>query len=650
MLGALRGAAHTGSEAASSDGAAAAGTAGELPAHLADWDGSYATAYVDGASSEEDDEGYWRGAWSEDVRSGGLDSPGPAEPSPEAQWPTPAHWPRPAAADGEPCAAEVRVLPGRGRAAIATRQLRPGDEVGLERPFAFVVRATHAGSSCAHCAASVAKGGHQKAAGCVFCSADCERAAAEGGGATYMAHVGALPAIAERCSVDLDLLRILLRLCCVDSLRAALEVQRSAAPDTRDFDPATDHAAAHAVLALCTHSDALHGSWVSAVSEASAELVRMLPEAYQLPVEELVALAARVNSNAYGISDPSGLRNLNVGFGLFPFAAMLNHSCEPNCAFGGVAGGCQTIRAIKPIAEGDELCFGYIDLYQDVARRRDELEETKHFLCECPRCVTCLRSPDSGCAILDRRISGILCPGCVDAGDEGVLRPPGLLHDTQHNNDLLANFVRGAEIKEEISHPRCDTCGATTPTAWVQQAEQKAAEAFGDVEKIFDKATTRAELEEARRGLEIFLEVYRGKLLHRHHALCFRAHCHLASCCGALEHAAPAASQLRSALRCALTVLNRNRSETAHLFLQLGEALERAGSSRVECERAFEQSRAIFAIVYGESHPATRQAAMRARPAGNHRAPKRAVTAQHRAEQLPPANEFVAWETQHKTI
>ena len=183
MLGALRGAAHTGSEAASSDGAAAAGTAGELPAHLADWDGSYATAYVDGASSEEDDEGYWRGAWSEDVRSGGLDSPGPAEPSPEAQWPTPAHWPRPAAADGEPCAAEVRVLPGRGRAAIATRQLRPGDEVGLERPFAFVVRATHAGSSCAHCAASVAKGGHQKAAGCFFCSADCERVMCGGGDA-----------------------------------------------------------------------------------------------------------------------------------------------------------------------------------------------------------------------------------------------------------------------------------------------------------------------------------------------------------------------------------------------------------------------------------------------------------------------------------
>ena len=62
-------------------------------------------------------------------------------------------------------------------------------------------------------------------------------------------------------------------------------------------------------------------------------------------------------------------------------------------------------------------------------------------------------------------------------------------------------------------------------------------------EKIFNKATARAELGEARRGLEMFLEVYRGRLLHRHYALCFRAHCHFASCCAALGHAAPAASQ-----------------------------------------------------------------------------------------------------------
>ena len=57
-----------------------------------------------------------------------------------------------------------------------------------------------------------------------------------------------------------------------------------------------------------------------------------------------------------------------MGFGLFPFAAMLNHSCDPNCAFAGAAGGGLTIRAIRPAAAGEELCFGYIDLFQARAR------------------------------------------------------------------------------------------------------------------------------------------------------------------------------------------------------------------------------------------------------------------------------------------
>ena len=55
------------------------------------------------------------------------------------------------------------------------------------------------------------------------------------------------------------------------------------------------------------------------------------------------------------------------------------------------------------------------------------------------------------------------------------------------NNTLLTNFMRGAASEHDISHPRCDMCGEPTPTAWLQQAEQKAAEAFADVKKVYDK-------------------------------------------------------------------------------------------------------------------------------------------------------------------
>lgn len=74
---------------------------------------------------------------------------------------------------------------------------------------------------------------------------------------------------------------------------------------------------------------------------------------------------------------------------------------------------------------------------------------------------------------------------------------------------MLANFIRGAATEKEISHPCCDTCGETTPTAWIQQVEQKAADAFSEVKMMYDKCGGG---EETRRGLQLFLDLYRNKV------------------------------------------------------------------------------------------------------------------------------------------
>jgi hypothetical protein len=72
-----------------------------------------------------------------------------------------------------------------------------------------------------------------------------------------------------------------------------------------------------------------------------------------------------------------------------------------------------------------------------VVGRRDELDRTKHFFCECARCVTVTAEPDSGFGVLDAQVSGILCQAC----GAGVLRPAGLLHDTAENNRVLTAMV-----------------------------------------------------------------------------------------------------------------------------------------------------------------------------------------------------------------
>ena len=48
--------------------------------------------------------------------------------------------------------------------------------------------------------------------------------------------------------------------------------------------------------------------------------------------QQLLHLAAVVNSNSHGVG-AQGQQNTDLGVGLFPATAMLNHSCRPNCAY-----------------------------------------------------------------------------------------------------------------------------------------------------------------------------------------------------------------------------------------------------------------------------------------------------------------------------
>ena len=100
-----------------------------FPAHLAHWDGTYATAYVEDSSADEDDEGYWRGAWSEEpsgaaAAAGGSEGAGAV--APEEQRPAPEVWPCPPTSTARPCAARVAVLGMggyKGRGVLARRAL-----------------------------------------------------------------------------------------------------------------------------------------------------------------------------------------------------------------------------------------------------------------------------------------------------------------------------------------------------------------------------------------------------------------------------------------------------------------------------------------------------------------------------------------------
>ena len=72
--------------------------------------------------------------------------------------------------------------------------------------------------------------------------------------------------------------------------------------------------------------------------------------------------------------------------GIYPLAAMLNHSCSAN-AIRSYANETMIVHASKPIAAGSEVVWSYIPPTQIFAERRRALKKRHGFMCRCERCV-----------------------------------------------------------------------------------------------------------------------------------------------------------------------------------------------------------------------------------------------------------------------
>ena len=102
----------------------------------------------------------------------------------------------------------------------------------------------------------------------------------------------------------------------------------------------------------------------------------------EVTLEELAGRLARFRTNNFGVLDE--LFSL-VGHGVYPGAALLQHSCAPSCLL--VYKG-TTLHAIAlgSLKAGDELTHAYVDLCQPVRVRQRLLQESHNFTCACPRC------------------------------------------------------------------------------------------------------------------------------------------------------------------------------------------------------------------------------------------------------------------------
>jgi SET and MYND domain-containing protein len=95
-------------------------------------------------------------------------------------------------------------------------------------------------------------------------------------------------------------------------------------------------------------------------------------------------MLSRLSLNCHTICDDE-LREM--GTGLYPLAALANHACLPTAvqSFGPNAE--LTLRALQPLAPGDQVTIAYIDLSPARTQRRAALREAYLFDCQCAACV-----------------------------------------------------------------------------------------------------------------------------------------------------------------------------------------------------------------------------------------------------------------------
>ena len=73
--------------------------------------------------------------------------------------------------------------------------------------------------------------------------------------------------------------------------------------------------------------------------------------------------------------------NEAVALGIFPLAAMVNHSCRPNCTYFHNAD-TMLVRTLEKINAGEEICISYIGIYSTKEQRLKRLEDKYYFECK----------------------------------------------------------------------------------------------------------------------------------------------------------------------------------------------------------------------------------------------------------------------------
>jgi len=275
------------------------------------------------------------------------------------------------------------------RRAVCTREIRRGAVLFDCEPFACMLSSPARAHLCSYCFTSASEGSLLTCTRCSYaryCGKDCQLQDWHGGHRHECPQIKALRA--EGCSPG-PLDDILL-------LQRSYFLAHAAAPAQADSgcgvtaQGSVRCGAAHA-RDLCVSESASFSSELSV--HTLAEAVRRVAVAAKRPQQQLLAPLARLSAS-FPSNNFAVLNALfqSVGAGVFPHAALLNHSCRPNALLTYVLrrGKPPLLRcvALAHIPAGHEVTHCYVDATLPTPLRKAALRKDYGFECDCACCVT----------------------------------------------------------------------------------------------------------------------------------------------------------------------------------------------------------------------------------------------------------------------
>ncbi|ETO85256.1 hypothetical protein F442_00940 [Phytophthora nicotianae P10297] len=286
----------------------------------------------------------------------------------------------------------------RGRLLRATRDVKTGESVLRDRAYGNVVLSANRAALCAVCLrtadADICCDDCSKV---FFCSEACQEKLQD----VHEKECEALEEVdlvASKTSVDVDLLRLLIRI--------LVSRSQDASDGKLHMDEEGNVRSSYANVKDLVHVlDKEAGPWADHVRAGAKKILEDLSDECHLPVDEILVIAAQINENSYSL-DALDEKHLVAAVGLFPICGLINHSCQPNCTWSNAGESIMEVRALRDIKEGEEITLSYIDIDKERSERQKELRDTKHFDCQCERCSTPLSES------VDRYLEGFRCLRC----------------------------------------------------------------------------------------------------------------------------------------------------------------------------------------------------------------------------------------------